>query len=157
MFQVRRKADQKQYALKQVKMADLSEKEKENALNEVRLLASIKHPNIIAYREAFLDESSSSLCIIMEYANDGDVFQLITNHKKKKKFIDEAVVWSVGIQMLHGLRELHRHKILHRDMKCANIFLNKDGRAKLGDMNVSKIAKRGLLETQTGTPYYASP
>lgn len=49
-------------------------------------------------------------------------------------------------------------KILHRDLKCANIFISKDGRtAKLGDLNVSKVAKAGLVNTQTGTPYYASP
>jgi NIMA (never in mitosis gene a)-related kinase 1/4/5 len=52
---------------------------------------------------------------------------------------------------------LHEKKILHRDIKSANVFLCKDGTAKLGDMNVSKINKRGLLYTQTGTPYYASP
>jgi NIMA (never in mitosis gene a)-related kinase 1/4/5 len=42
-------------------------------------------------------------------------------------------------------------------MKSANIFLFKNGQVKLGDMNVSKVAKRGMLYTQTGTPYYASP
>ena len=42
-------------------------------------------------------------------------------------------------------------------MKSANLFLSTEGLAKLGDMNVSKIAKKGLLYTQTGTPYYASP
>jgi len=42
-------------------------------------------------------------------------------------------------------------------MKSANIFLWKDYTAKLGDLNVSKVAKKGLLYTQTGTPYYASP
>lgn len=42
-------------------------------------------------------------------------------------------------------------------MQSANIFLTKNGQAKLGDLNVSKIAKNGLLYTQTGTPYYASP
>ncbi len=47
--------------------------------------------------------------------------------------------------------------ILHRDIKSANIFLTKKGSIKIGDMNVSKIAKKGLLYTQTGTPYYASP
>jgi NIMA (never in mitosis gene a)-related kinase len=52
---------------------------------------------------------------------------------------------------------LHENNIFHRDLKSANIFLNKNGTAKLGDMNVSKIAKKGLLYTQTGTPYYASP
>ncbi len=48
-------------------------------------------------------------------------------------------------------------KIFHRDLKSANVFLCKDGNAKLGDLNVSKVAKKGLLYTQTGTPYYASP
>ena len=46
---------------------------------------------------------------------------------------------------------------MHRDLKSANVFLNRDGGVKLGDMNVSKIAKEGMLYTQTGTPYYASP
>jgi NIMA (never in mitosis gene a)-related kinase 1/4/5 len=46
---------------------------------------------------------------------------------------------------------------MHRDLKSANVFLWKDGNISLGDMNVSKVAKKGLLYTQTGTPYYASP
>jgi NIMA (never in mitosis gene a)-related kinase len=57
--------------------------------------------------------------------------------------------------MIRGLKALHDMKIFHRDLKSANIFLNKNGTAKLGDLNVSKLAKRGLLYTQTGTPYYA--
>jgi NIMA (never in mitosis gene a)-related kinase len=56
-----------------------------------------------------------------------------------------------------GIKTLHDLKILHRDLKSANVFLFKDGTVKIGDMNVSKIAKQGLLHTQTGTPYYASP
>jgi len=59
--------------------------------------------------------------------------------------------------VVKGLRTLHELRIFHRDLKSANVFLNKDGSAKLGDMNVSKVAKKGLLYTQTGTPYYASP
>jgi NIMA (never in mitosis gene a)-related kinase 1/4/5 len=59
--------------------------------------------------------------------------------------------------MTRGLRALHQLKIFHRDMKSANVFLSKDGTCKLGDLNVSKVAKKGLLYTQTGTPYYASP
>ena len=39
---------------------------------------------------------------------------------------------------------MHSLKILHRDIKCANIFLTLDGSVKLGDMNVSKVAKKGL-------------
>lgn len=56
-----------------------------------------------------------------------------------------------------GLKALHDYKVCHRDIKCANIFLNTKGEIKLGDFNVSKVAKKGLLYTQTGTPYYASP
>ena len=59
--------------------------------------------------------------------------------------------------VLVGLWSLHNLKIMHWDLKSANVFLFKDGKAKLGDLNVSKIAKAGLGYTQTGTPYYASP
>jgi len=51
----------------------MTSKEKDNALNEVRLLASINNENIIAYKEAFFDEKSESLCIIMEYAPGGSL------------------------------------------------------------------------------------
>jgi NIMA (never in mitosis gene a)-related kinase 1/4/5 len=63
----------------------------------------------------------------------------------------------VFISVVRGLKVLHKMKIFHRDLKPANIFLFKDGTAKLGDLNVSKVAEKGLLYTQTGTPYYASP
>lgn len=53
---------------------------------------------------------------------------------------------------------MHKIKIMHRDLKSANIFLYTDMTAKLGDMNVSKVTNsKGLNYTQTGTPYYASP
>lgn len=42
-------------------MQELTDKEKQNALNEVRILASIKHPNIVSYKEAFIDDASSTL------------------------------------------------------------------------------------------------
>ena len=157
VFKVRRHDDNDIYALKKVKMLSLSEKEKENALNEVRILASIDHPNVIAYRDAFIDEPSSSLCLVMEYADNGDVFQKICNYQKRETYIKEKKIWYVFIQIVRGLRAFHSRKILHRDMKSANIFLFKDMQAKLGDLNVSKIVKKGLSYTQTGTPYYASP
>jgi NIMA (never in mitosis gene a)-related kinase len=68
--------------LKKVKLPNLSEKEKENALNEVRILASIRHQNIISYKESFIDATSNSLCIIMEFADDGDLYQKIIEHQK---------------------------------------------------------------------------
>ena len=62
------------------------------------------------------------------------------------------------IQMFRGLKALHSLKIFHRDIKAANVFMTSGKEvAMLGDLNVSKVAKKGLLYTQTGTPYYASP
>lgn len=61
VFRVKRRSDGEIYALKKVKFGPLKDKEKENALNEVRLLASIAHPNIVAYKEAFIDAASNSL------------------------------------------------------------------------------------------------
>ena len=74
VYKVKRLHDDDIYALKKVKMLQLTEKEKENALNEVRILASIDQPNVIGFKEAFIDEPSSSLCLVMEYADNGDVF-----------------------------------------------------------------------------------
>lgn len=51
---------------------------------------------------------------------------------------------------------MHDMKILHRDLKAANIFLTND-QLKIGDLNVSKVQKSNLVQTQTGTPYYACP
>ena len=82
VYKVKRVSDKNIYALKKVRMMNLSTKERENALNEVRILASINNPNIISYKEAFIDEDSSALCIIMEYADDGDLFQKIISHQK---------------------------------------------------------------------------
>lgn len=122
----------------------------------MRILASISHPNVVGYKEAFIEEEKY-LCIIMDYADDGDLYQKIIEHQKNKTNFEEDDIWRIFIQMVRGLKSLHQLKILHRDLKSANIFLTKEGEAKLGDLNVSKVAKKGLLYTQTGTPYYASP
>ena len=157
VYKVRRKADNNIYALKKVNLQKLKDKEKQNALNEVRILASIKSPFVISYKEAFIEESDKSLCIIMEYADRGDLYQKIVQFKKSGCLIEETDVWRIFIQMVRGLKALHDLKILHRDLKSANIFLFSDGSAKIGDCNVSKVVYKGLGYTQTGTPYYASP
>ena len=157
VYKVKRIVDNNIYALKKVKLLNLSEKEKQNSLNEVRLLASIKSNYVISYKEAFFDEKDSTLGIVMEFADGGDLFQKIVEHKKSALFFEEIDIWRIFIQLVKGLKALHDLKILHRDLKSANVFLLSDGTAKLGDLNVSKVARRGLGYTQTGTPYYASP
>ena len=157
VYKVKRKIDNQIYALKKVKLSNLNEKEKTNSLNEVRILASVKSKYVISYKEAFFDEKDSTLGVVMEYADNGDLYKKILEYKQKKIYFEEIDIWKIFIQLVKGLKALHDLQILHRDLKSANVFLFKDGHAKLGDLNVSKVAKRGLGYTQTGTPYYASP
>ena len=152
-----RKSDRKEYAMKRVKLSQLEKKEKENALNEVRILASLNHPNIIGYKEAFYDDNSKILHIVMELADDGDIETKIDDNKRNKLCFQENTIWNILIQILQGLKFLHDNKIIHRDLKSANIFLMKNGIVKIGDLNVSKLAKIGKANTNTGTPYYSSP
>ena len=157
VYKVKRKQDNKIYALKKVKLKELCDKEKQNALNEVRILASVKSNFVISYKEAFIDEDDSNLCLVMEYADKGDLYQKILQFKKIGCLIEEIDIWRILIQMVKGLKALHDLNIMHRDLKSANIFLFSDGTAKIGDLNVSKVVNKGVGYTQTGTPYYASP
>ena len=61
VYKVKRALDGQEYALKKAKIGAMSYKDKENAINEVRILASIKHPNVVGYKEAFIDQQSESL------------------------------------------------------------------------------------------------
>jgi NIMA (never in mitosis gene a)-related kinase 1/4/5 len=83
----------------------------------------------------------------MEIADNGDLLQKIEKHKKNHTKMKEKEVWHYFVQIVRGLKALHDMKIVHRDIKCANIFLTKDGLVKMGDLNVSKVAKKGLLST----------
>lgn len=85
VYKVKRIEDNQNYALKKVSLNNLSDKEKENAINEVRILASIRHENVIAYKEAFFDSKGESLCIVMEYCDNGDLYNKITECIDTKK------------------------------------------------------------------------
>jgi NIMA (never in mitosis gene a)-related kinase 1/4/5 len=93
----------------------------------------------------------------MEYAEQGDLLKKIHNYVKKNAKIEEEEIWKALVHITRGLKSLHDKKILHRDLKGANVFINSDGVYKLGDLNVSKVVKHDFARTQTGTPYYASP
>ena len=154
---VTRKKDNIQYAMKRVNLSHSPKTEIEAALNEIRLLASLNHPNIIGYKETFYDDPSGTLNIVMELADGGDLSKKIEYNKKKKLLFNENLIWEWIIQLLNGVLYLHEHQIMHRDLKSANIFLMKNGVLKIGDLNVSKLSKNNYARTKTGTPYYLAP
>ena len=77
VYHVKNKKNQFEYALKKIKMSGLKTKEKESALTEIRILASLNSPYIVKYKEAFFDEDTQCLYIVMEYASQGDLAHLI--------------------------------------------------------------------------------
>ena len=158
VYKVRRNIDNQIYALKKVQITNLSEKQKTNSLNEIRVLASIKSKYIVNYKEAFLDTKDSTLCLVMEYADRGDLSKRIEEEKKRNRYFNERDIWRIFIQLVKGLKSLHDLNIIHRDIKSSNIFLFSDGTAKLGDLNVCKILSEDTLgKTQAGTPSFAAP
>lgn len=123
-------------------MNKLSQKEKENALNEVRLLASIDNEYIVSYKDAFYEESQGCLCLVMELLEGGSLQDCIDKRAKAKQYLSEEQAWHFIANMCLGLKELHDRQIMHRDIKCANVFMKEDWSVlKLGDMNVSKQNK----------------
>ena len=99
---VKRIIDGQTYAMKQINISQLTDKEKNNALNEIRILASLSHKNIIGYKDAFFDENSKTLNIVMEYADDGDILTKIKHNIKNNLLYRECVIWFFLVQILES-------------------------------------------------------
>lgn len=159
VYKARRLSDSEVVAVKIINVFKMSRKKIENALNEVRIICAIDHPNVVGYHEAFLDEQNKDLYIVMEYVGGGDLNDRIRLLKRSKSFLPEQMLWKYAIQIMQGLKALHDRRIIHRDIKPGNIFVSEDLLTlKIGDLNVSKIMRnRAMTATVIGTPYYLAP
>jgi NIMA (never in mitosis gene a)-related kinase len=77
--------------------------------------------------------------MIMDYCEFGDLSVYIKTRKETRDFFEEAIIINLFVQMLFGLNYLHERKILHRDIKTQNIFIDSEGTIKLADFGISKI------------------
>ncbi|KAM3939157.1 serine/threonine-protein kinase Nek1 [Leptodactylus fuscus] len=152
---VKSKEDGKQYVIKEISISKMSNKEREESRREVAVLANMKHPNIVQYRESF--EESGCLYIVMDYCEGGDLFKRINAQKGVLFSEDQILDWFV--QLCLALKHVHDRKILHRDIKSQNIFLTKSGTIQLGDFGIARVLNSTieLARTCIGTPYYLSP
>jgi len=123
------------------------------------------HPNIVLFRETYLSKKGLKV-IVMEFAEGEDFEQIIYNRqvaadarKKPLEFFKEADIMSWFTQILLGLKHVHDKKILHRDIKTANIMMCKNGIVKLSDFGISKKLKEtcGMTKSEVGSPIYMSP
>ena len=143
------------FAIKEIHLNGLENNQKEKTLIETQLLSSLKHPNIVAYKESF--QEFGCLYIIMEYVDGGDLYQKI--QKKKNKFFTEHEILRIFIQLCLALQYIHEKKIVHRDIKPQNVFLTNVGVVKLGDFGVARSLENteDFCKTVIGTPFYLSP
>lgn len=159
---IKRKADGKVLVWKELNYGKMSEKEKSMIVSEVNILRELRHPNIVKYYDRIIDRESAKIYIIMEYCDGGDIATLIKSCKKDKSFLPEDMIWSILSQMIAALSACHNRKegkILHRDLKPGNIFLDSNRNVKLGDFGLSRVMNQDSVfaYTHVGTPYYMSP
>ncbi|XP_045128415.1 serine/threonine-protein kinase Nek4-like isoform X3 [Portunus trituberculatus] len=152
---VRQPGSSKNLVLKCVDLTHCSVGEVEAARQEVRILAGLRHPNIVSYKGSF--EVGRRLNLLMGYCAGGDMASLIKRQRGQLFPEVKIVRWLIQITM--ALQYLHNRRILHRDLKTRNIFLTRSGLIKLGDFGIARIlgSSHDMATTLVGTPYYMSP
>ena len=152
--------DNNKYVIKQITLEGMDDEEKRETFNEAKILKKLDHPNIIKFKEVFLQrQPKPALNIVTEYADGGDLGQKIEKQKKVKVPLSEAQILDYITQICLALQHIHKKKIIHRDLKSGNIFLMKSGIVKVGDFGIAKGLQSTWEKAKTfvGTPYFLSP
>ncbi|EDV44008.1 uncharacterized protein Dana_GF18771 [Drosophila ananassae] len=151
----RRKSDGHQIVFKQINLSELTPPGRDLAMNEVDVFSKLHHPNIVSYLGSFIKDNT--LLIEMEYADGGTLAHIIAERQGKVHFPERYII-AVFEQISSAINYMHSENILHRDLKTANVFLNRRGIVKIGDFGISKIMNTKIhAQTVLGTPYYFSP
>jgi NIMA (never in mitosis gene a)-related kinase len=147
----------KELVMKQIDISKMGNKERSDAINEVKVLSQLKHPYIVSYHQSFID--GGTLCILMDYAENGDLSNLIVNTRRCGHQLPEQQILRWLTQIALAIKYMHDKHILHRDLKSQNIFLTAQRRAQVGDFGIARVLEStsAFAQTKIGTPYYLSP
>ncbi|KAL8057266.1 hypothetical protein ABFX02_04G173300 [Erythranthe guttata] len=146
-------------AWNQVKLADLLRNavDLERLYSEVHLLKTLKHKNIIKFYNSWVDTKNEHINFITEIFTSGNLRQ----YRKKHKHVDVRALKKWSRQILEGLLYLHSHDppVIHRDLKCDNIFVNgNQGEVKIGDLGLAAILEQArAAHSVIGTPEFMAP
>ncbi|CAN0324950.1 unnamed protein product, partial [Ectocarpus fasciculatus] len=153
-----RKTDNKACIIKQINIPMLSPEARREARKEATLLENLSHPSIVGFWESFFHGPSEGLlCIVMDYADGGDLGDYLK--KRNGRLLDEELIFDWFVQMTSALRYIHEKNILHRDLKPMNVFLTGSGTIKLGDFGIAKVLEctADMANSICGTPFYMAP
>ncbi|KAG6384758.1 hypothetical protein SASPL_153576 [Salvia splendens] len=146
-------------AWNQVKVSDLlrNSVDLERLYSEVHLLKTLKHKNIIKFYNSWIDTVNEHINFITEIFTSGNLRQ----YRKKHKHVDVRALKKWSRQILEGLLYLHSHDppVIHRDLKCDNIFVNgNQGEVKIGDLGLAAILEQArAAHSVIGTPEFMAP
>jgi len=156
-FLARDLANNELCVLKQVRVEKMDVKARDTAVREAVALRRVRHPNVVRFRQVFL--RSGWLCLVMDFADGGDLFSAVKERARSKLPFEESAVLECFSQVADAVSFVHSQKMVHRDIKSRNIFLCRTGRALLGDFGLVRLLESTceLAHTRVGTPYYLSP